>query len=168
MTAVSTLNPVPAWAAGSGLVDLRKPSASLGVKEVGDRQLIVETINRYGWAYDERREDVLADCFTDDAVFDGSVAGGFAVGPYEGRAAVVGWLKGIWGTQTDQRRHCVLNVLIDDLTDHSASVLAYALITGAENGVARLVTTGFYRIRMAKQDGIWRIARLFGGFDSAF
>ena len=168
MTSVPILNPVPAWAAGGGLVNLRKPSASLGLKDVGDRQLIVETINRYGWAYDERCEDVLANCFTDDAVFDGSVAGGFDVGPYEGRVAIVAWLKGIWDLQTDQRRHYVLNALIDDLTDNSAAVLAYALITGAENGVARLVTTGFYRIRMAKQDGIWRIARIFGGFDTAF
>jgi len=168
MTAVPAQNPVPAWGAGNGFVDLRAPIVSLSAEELADRQLILETINRYGWAYDERREDVLVDCFTEDGVFDGSVAGGFDVGPHEGRDEVVRWLKGFWDTQVDQRRHCVMNVVIDDLTDDGANVLAYMLLMGAENGVARLITTGFYRIRMAKQDGTWRIAHIFGGFDTGF
>ncbi|HWI22475.1 MAG TPA: nuclear transport factor 2 family protein [Baekduia sp.] len=167
--AASPLNPVPAWGAANGLIDLRKPVSTSSSEEALDRLLIAETVNRYGMAYDERREDVLSDCFTEDGVFDGSVAGAFEVGPYEGRDAVVQWLKDIWETQADQRRHCVLNLIVDDLAPESATVTAYMVLTGAENGAARLITTGFYRLNMAKEDdGIWRIAHFSAGFDAAF
>ena len=168
MTAGTAQNPVPAWGATNNFVHPRGPVFSPDTGAFADRQLITETIHRYGWGYDERREDVLGACFTEDAVFLGSVAGSFDVGPHEGRARIVDWLKAFWETQVDQRRHCVLNIVIDDLTEASATVLAFLLLTGAENGVARVVTTGFYRIRMAKQEGRWRIAHFFAGFDTGF
>lgn len=168
MTSVPTQSPVPAWGTSNAFVELRAPGGPLTGEQLADRELIRETVARYGWAYDERREDVLGACFAEDATFTATIAGATDMGPFEGRAAIVEMLKGVWETQTDQRRHCVLNLIIDDLTADRATVHCYIAVTAAENGVARLMMTGFYRNRMSKADGVWRIAEFFGGFDTEF
>lgn len=163
----TTGNPMPAWGRDQGLLSLGAP-ASAGQDNAGDRTLILETLNRYGWALDERDAVALADCFTEDMVFEGTVAGNVPVGPYNGRVAVMEWLEAFWEIQTDQRRHIVVNTIVNDLSGDSATALSYLFLTAAENGVMRPVTTGFYRNAMAKQDGIWRISHFYAGFDAPY
>ncbi|OHV89884.1 hypothetical protein ORS3428_29935 [Mesorhizobium sp. ORS 3428] len=109
---------------------------------------------------------MIAACLTATAVFSGSVAGNFVVGPYEGRTRILQWLKTLWETQADQRRHCMMNILVDDLSGLSAVVLASLFLTGAENGLARVIATGFYRFQMANEEGVWRIADIYAGLDT--
>ena len=94
--------------------------------------------------------------------------GEISVGPFEGRAAIVQWLADFWPRQFDQRRHLFTNVVIDDLTASTATAHAYLLLIRSENATMTPVTAGPYRLLMAKETGVWRIARLIGGFDVPF
>lgn len=161
-------NPAPSWGKDLGILNVGAPVAGDAVGAT-DRALILETMNRYGWAYDERDATALAGCFTEDIVFEGSVAGTIPVGPYNGRDALMEWLLAFWEVQTDQRRHNVVNLVVNDLTADTAVALSYLLLTAAENGQMRAVTTGFYKTDMVKeQDGVWRIRRFYAGFDAPY
>jgi hypothetical protein len=158
----------PGWGRSNGFVDVGVTVAELSADQVRDRLLILDVVNRYGWSYDERDLGSLERTFTADAVFDGSVAGSFPVGPYEGRDAIIEWLKGHMESQHDQRRHGTINPTFVSQTDSTATVNAYLILTSVADGQARLVTTGFYIFDLKKTDGAWAISHAFGGFDSAF
>jgi hypothetical protein len=129
---------------------------------------IAERVSRYCWAYDERRADLLEECFAEDAVWEGSVAASQAVGPIEGRDRILKWLTGFWPHQHDQRRHMLMNPLVERVSDDAAQLLAYLLLVSARDESVCLETTGFYRVALVRQDGDWRIRSLFGGFDAPF
>jgi SnoaL-like protein len=133
-----------------------------------ERTLMAERIYRYGWAFDEREPTLLADCFTDDARWEARVAGETVIGPFDGRAAIVEFMKGFWERQDDQRRHMISNVIVDAQTEDEARVLTYHLLASARGGAPVPVTCGFYRLLMQKQDGVWRIHRLLAGYDVRF
>jgi ketosteroid isomerase-like protein len=137
-------------------------------QRAADRVMIAERVHRYGWGYDERDRGLLADCFTADGVWEGSVMGAEQVGPFEGRDAVVAFLTEFWTVQTDQRRHIFTNVVVDDLTGDAAVAHAYLLLTASSDATMTPVTNGPYRLIMRKEQGIWRIARLVAGFDAPF
>ena len=168
MTEAAQQSPVPAWGSATTDLDLPVHALSLDAAGVVDRLLIQELIARYCWSYDERRLDTLAAAYTSDAVWDGSVAGGFAIDDIVGREAIVDWLKGHMGSQSDQRRHNVLNTVFTQQGPDSAQVLCYLLLTSAQDQVTSVVTSGFYRVDVAKTSEGWQIKRIFGGFDNAF
>jgi hypothetical protein len=128
--------------------------------------MIQETMARYAVAYDERRLDILADVFTEDAIFAFSIAGG-SYGEYTGRQAVVDWLHEVMLGQFDQRRHSCNNFILEELDGYRAAAAVYfSLFASAEE--TELVTTGFYRVNFRKEDGRWRICYVFDGLDRAF
>lgn len=150
----------PGWARRRGLVELDGPQPGASP---------LQTAHRYAWAYDERDLGVLADVFTDDAVFESVVADGEAMEPLRGRDAVVDWLKGHMAAQSDQRRHTMPNPVVLTAGATEAVVCAYLLLTAAEAGHVRVVTTGTYRMHMTRTaEGPWRIARITAGFDAPF
>jgi hypothetical protein len=150
----------PGWALHRGLVDLDGPHPAGSP---------MQTAHRYAWAYDERELGVLADVFNEDAVFEAIVADGEPIEPLRGRAAVVTWLKGHMAAQHDQRRHNMLNPVVLVEEPNEAVVCAYLLLTAAEDGLVRLVTTGTYRLRMTRTaEAPWRIAQITAGFDRPF
>ncbi|MFJ3802885.1 nuclear transport factor 2 family protein [Streptomyces sp. NPDC090088] len=157
----------PAWAHGTGELELgRVQAVPTTLERAVDRIMVVETLYRYGLAYDERRRDVLEDVFTEDAVFAGSVSG-HSDFREEGREKVVSWLCGIWETQTDQRRHLMTNPIVQKLTDDSCEVMApFALCASAAE--TSLVTTGIYRFDLVKRDGRWLIQYIYDGLDRPF
>ncbi|MFN0089131.1 MAG: nuclear transport factor 2 family protein [Acidimicrobiales bacterium] len=160
--------PSPAWAARTGHVTLAPARPAGATEEALDRLLIAERIYRYGWAYDERNRDQLADCFTDDAVWEGSMMGLDAIGPMKGREAVMEFLTEFWAQQSDQRRHIFTNVIVEELSAAAAVAHAYLLLTASANDTMTPVTAGPYRLELVKQAGVWRLARLAGGFDAPF
>ena len=166
---MTTNTPDPAWATSTGLVQVKALQADSDARRGLDRVLIGERIHRYGWGYDERQREQLADCFTEDGVWEGSIMGGDQVGPYEGRDTIVSFLTDFWAIQTDQRRHIFTNVVVDDLTSTSAVAHAYLMLTAASNATMTPITTGPYRLAMRKEaHGVWRIGRLSAGFDAPF
>ena len=166
---MSDLRPAPGWARSCGHARLQHPVALDRPEPAIDRLLIAERIARYGWSYDERDRDALAECFTPDGVWEGLLLGRDRVGPVEGREAIADFLAGFWEEQTDQRRHLFTNVVVDELAVGTASAHAYLLLTAASGGTMTPVTTGPYRFELAREpDGAWRLARLAAGFDAPF
>jgi hypothetical protein len=161
--------PEAGWAARSGHVGLGRQEGAPQAAAALDRLLVVERIARYGWAYDERDRDALADCFTEDGVWDGLIMGQTAVGPFRGRDAITDFLAEFWLTQTDQRRHMFTNVVVEDLSSSAARAHAYLLLTSASQGTLTPISAGPYRFDLAVDaDGVWRLQRLSAGFDAPF
>lgn len=156
------------WGARAGFVAPGRPATVIDVARLADRQAIVDAISCYAWAYDERDANLLAEVFTEDGIWLGSIQGTQAIGPHHGRGAIVDWLTAFWPIQTDQRRHNFVNVLIGEQEAGSARALAYLILTAGEGQDVAVVTTGCYRITLAKADGTWRISELFAGFDVPF
>ncbi|MHA6620890.1 nuclear transport factor 2 family protein [Pseudonocardia sp. DLS-67] len=166
---MSDLRPTPGWARSCDHVRLQPPRATDRPDPATDRLLVAERIARYGWAYDERDREALAECFTPAGVWEGLIMGHDRVGPAEGREAIVDFLVAFWEQQGDQRRHVFTNVVVDELAPAHASAHAYIVLTAASGGVMNPVSTGPYRFELVREsDGIWRIARLSAGFDAPF
>lgn len=161
--------PLPGWSSINRAAPMNEAPPQRDSNEALDRALIVERVNRYGWAYDERQEALLGECFTQDGLWEGSIMGHTPVGPFVGRQAIVEFLTGFWSAQTDQRRHIFTNHVVSRISERSAEVWAYLLLTSASDEIMEPITTGPYRIQMVKDESsIWRISRLEGGWDSPF
>jgi hypothetical protein len=133
-----------------------------------ERMLIAERASRYCWAYDERRTELIESCFSEDAVWEGIVAGAQRVGPLRTRAGIVSWLAGFWAHQHHQPRHVLLGTVIEEHTGASASTLSYLLLTTASRGRVEISTTGFYRLSLVRSGEQWEITHMFAGFDAPF
>lgn len=133
-----------------------------------DRLTILERLNRYAWGYDAQDAGMLKDCFTSDATFLMYLEAGKEWGPFRGRDLIVDWMCSVKRTQSDQRRHSITNVLFDDLADERATVRCVLVLTAAENGAVRLITSGWYRIAVRKERQAWRIGKLELFLDAPF
>lgn len=162
------LQPAPGWARQARQIELRPMPHDPETSRAVDRALIAERIYRYGWGYDERHRELLADCFTADAVWEGDVMGHQPVGPIAGREAITDWLGEFWTAQHDQRRHIFTNVIVDQLSDTTAVAHAYLLLTASADATMTPVTAGPYRLVMRREPDSWRIERLVAGFDAPF
>lgn len=167
MSGDNGLRPTPGWARSAGQSQVTG-GVDGSVGSAVDRILIAERIYRYGWGYDERNRELLADCFTEDAVWEGSVMGLEPVGPFEGRDAIVAFLCTFWDAQDDQRRHVFTNVVVDALSDTDATAHAYLVLTSAGDATFQPVTSGPYRLNFRKESDGWRITHLIGGWDAPF
>jgi SnoaL-like domain len=156
------------WGARAGVVAPRRPTPGRDGAGLADRQAIVDAISCYAWAYDERDAELLGQVFTEDGIWAGDIQGVQPIGPHQGRDAIVDWLTAFWPIQTDQRRHNFVNVLVETQEASTARALAYLMLTAAEGQEVVVVTTGCYRITLAKAEGTWRISELFAGFDVPF
>jgi nuclear transport factor 2 (NTF2) superfamily protein len=149
-------------------VQLRAEAERSVAPPLEPRQALQEVIHRYCWAFDERRADLLAECFTEDGTWEASVMGETRVGPFVGQAQVQEWLSRFWDHQRDQRRHLILNFIVEDLHEDRASALAYLLLMGSSNAASGMESVGFYRLDFRNDAGRWRIESLHAGFDSPF
>lgn len=159
---------IPAWAHYTGVLNLSEAVAPASDEDVAARQLITERIARYCWCYDERRADLLGDCFTRDATWEGTVLGEIPIGPFTGREKIMAWLSEFWPHQKDQRRHMILNTIVQEQSADTASTLSYLLLMASTGEVMSMESMGFYRVNYRVEDGHWRIAHLFAGFDKPF
>lgn len=157
--------PVPAWAHRTGLLNLEStpPTDTLSTREQ-----LEECLYRYCWSFDERRPDLLAQCFTEDAVWAGYVMGETDVGPHVGRDALLTYLTTFWEYQRDQRRHVISNFIVESLGDDTATGAAYLLLLGSKRATTAFETAGFYRIDYRREASEWRISGLTAAFDSPF
>ena len=156
---------LPGWAHNSGALDM-----GTGVPQAHPdaARLVIERVARYCWAYDERRADLLADCFTRDGIWEGNVLGKVPVGPFAGREKTIKWLTEFWPHQHDQRRHMLLNNLVESLSGDYAVTLSYLLLMASDGLTAKIECTGFYRCELRREGQVWRIARMTAGFDAPF
>lgn len=160
--------PLPAWAHHAGVLDLADSTPPPDAAAAAERLLVIERLHRYCLGYDERRADRLGNCFTEDGVWEGSVTGRVKIGPFRGRAAIVKWLTEFWPHQRDQRRHMVLNTIVESQSPTEARTLSYLLLLSSNGEQARFETMGFYRLNLRREPDAWRIAHFFAGFDAPF
>jgi hypothetical protein len=160
--------PEPGWGSRYGFLSVPDAGGAPTSASPIASMAIQERIHRYAWAFDERRRDVLANCFTADAVWAGNTAGTAPVAPLHGRNAIADWLSGFWTRQVDQRRHLLLSVVVSHEDETSAHALASLALTAARAGRIAIVLTSFYNFDLVREEEIWRIAGLFEGFDVPF
>lgn len=159
---------IPAWAHAAGILNLGDAVRAQGPDAAIDRALICERIARYCWSYDERQLDLLAGCFTEDAVWDGNVLGVIPIGPFAGRAKIRDWLSEFWPHQHDQRRHMLLNTIVEEQTGETATTLSYLLLMASTGDVASIESMGFYKVAYRREGESWLISHLTAGFDKPF
>jgi ketosteroid isomerase-like protein len=126
---------------------------------MADRSAIENVLAAWTVGYDERDVDLMARCFTSDAVMTMDIGGGEKMGPYEGHAEVMKHFTDHHAIQTDQRRHVTTNIFITDETDASASVLSYLTLLVTDKGATRLQATGVYRDSFVLDGESWKIRR---------
>ena len=130
----------------------------MDLRELSDRQEIVDLITRYTRAVDTRSWAELDDVFTDDAVLDYSPVGG-PVGP---PAEVVPWIQeGLAGF--DRYQHVIGQVSIEfDGADHRQRARATAYFTNpmvsiAPDGAETLWEVGgYYHHDLVRTGDGWR------------
>jgi len=150
------------------LADFDPGYAVTELQQVHDRLMIIETLNRYAWGYDSRDLELLGDTFADSGTFAIELADSEAWGPYVGRKQIVAWLADVMKQQTDQRRHCISNIVFRALHADAAVVDSFLTLTAVDNGVARLVCTGTYRDDMIKTARGWFIQHKLLRLDNPF
>ena len=169
MTSAKKLVPAPAWGHASGLLKIGR-DAVLEPEQLADRLAIIDRMYRYAWSFDERQLEMLTDCFAKDATWEAHLTGTSTIGPFVGRVVVVAFMSSCWADQLVQRRHLIMNAVVEDQSADEATLLTYHLLvsTTKDTGVVP-VTTGFYRVRMNKSaKGHWRIHSLIAGYDVPF
>jgi len=136
--------------------------------ETHARLQIIDTLNRYAWGYDTRDLELMGASFAAEGCFEIALEGTAGWGPYRGRAAIVEWLSSVMAGQTDQRRHCVSNIVFRELEQARALVDSYLLLTAVEDGKLRVVCTGTYHDELIVEDGSWRIRHKLLRLDNPF
>lgn len=119
---------------------------------------IHELLSRAAYAFDERDVAGLQQCFAPEATMLVTIADGQTFGPFDGREAIMGLMTATLDAQTDMRRHIISNFVFAEQSDHSARVLSTVVVTSAENGEIKLVTSGAYDDRVMRSAGGWQIA----------
>jgi hypothetical protein len=163
-----TLRPLPAWSRIRNILNLTLAKDRKLIAPLDDRSLIQESLHRYCWGFDERNIEILDEVFDIDAQWEAIVMGESTVGPFVGKAQVLEWLGRFWNYQKDQRRHLITNFIVEEITEDSATALAYLLLSGSSRSKSAVEITGWYRMGYKKRGGVWRIHRLYAGFDAPF
>lgn len=118
---------------------------------------IYELLNRAAYAFDERKIDMLEACYASNANMLVNIADGTTYGPFEGREAIMGLLKGTLDAQTDTRRHVISNFIFEQEGNSNAVVLSQIVLFATEDGQINVLTSGIYRDTVEKIDGDWQI-----------
>jgi hypothetical protein len=158
--------PEQGWAHKTGKIELGPLRPIPADCDPLDRLAIAEAFYRFGIAHDEARLDILETCFTEDAVLEVLEGGAEPLNLWEGREAVLAGLGSVISQQTDQRRHCITNVVIDRLEGDEALALAYGAVAVAADGLS-LGASVFYSASLRREgDGAWRLSRFLIGMDA--
>jgi len=120
---------------------------------VRNRMEINDLLNSYAHSFDSSNLDAYYDLFTEDARID--------VGAGEGdKAAMIEVISAgsaaLAGTET---RHFITNVTVDELSDASASGMAYFLYTETVGQTLSPGMTGSYTFKLVRENGRWRICQ---------
>jgi len=126
--------------------------------DANEKLAIHELLGRASYALDQRAIDQLEECFAADAVLVLSVDGVEGEPRFEGRDAIMALMRSAMQEQTDQRRHLTTNILFVEESRSAALVVSNLTLTGVEDGVIRLITSGLYRDRVRKDGVRWVIA----------
>ncbi len=135
---------------------------------VEQRLAIHEFLGRAAYAYDVRDMALLERSFAPDASMTMRIAGGDLIGPFEGREAIMGLMKGAMDEQTDVRKHVVSNIFFEE-EESDITAVSFLTLIATEGGETRLLSAGIYRDTLVQgADGGWQLARRHVELDNAY
>jgi hypothetical protein len=150
------------WATTAGLLDIGREGERL---DASVRSGVQELLHRYAFAYDEARLDLLAGCFTDDAVCSTRLRG-TEVAHFEGRDRIVSGMSAVMAQQgSRQRRHLFGNVVVERVADQILRAHAYAAVFVVEPRAVGVGATAVYRVDIQEDGAGLRIRHLIIGMD---
>lgn len=134
------------------------------IELLNSRIAIAETLTQYPYRWDSKHSESFVDLFTEDAVMERWRKGILIEGSrLQGKAAILEYAKNAHtGRLADrQTRHHFSNLVFLELSDRHAITENMALITHqtAEDAVARVSSSGIYRINWEKSASEWKIAK---------
>ncbi len=132
-----------------------------------EKQAIQEMLALGAYAYDERDMAALEAGFAEEAVMSMRIAGGDLIGPFEGRDAIMGLMRGAMAEQTDRRRHIISNSFYDESGPHPV-VTSVLTLVATEGGKAALLATGIYRDTVVEREGRWCLLKRHIDLDSPY
>jgi len=132
-----------------------------------DKLAIHELLSRSAYAFDIQDLPMLENCFTADAEFSMRIGGGDLVGPFEGRKAIMKLMADSIDVQTDVRKHVISNIFFDENGDLPMVTSNLTLIS-TENGETNVLTAGFYRDTVVRDNDGWRVSNRFIELDKAY
>jgi len=124
---------------------------------MSDIQTVGQLFSTYAWSMDSKEFELFDEVFSEGATFVVSIAGE-VVASFEGRAAVVDFIRSTTLEQTDQRRHVITNVRLAG--DKATATLTLLVV---DNGELILKSCGVYRVDLVQEGGELR----FGAMDLA-
>jgi hypothetical protein len=133
-----------------------------------DKLAIHELLGRAAYSFDERKLDVLEQCFTVDATMLVNITGSGEVGPFEGREAIMQLMSDTLAAQTDVRRHVISNFFFEAERKKAATIVSSLVVSSVENGEINVIISGIYRDDVVKDDGEWRISHRHLNLDIPF
>jgi hypothetical protein len=127
-----------------------------------DKFEIFELMHNYILSIDSHNNELFADNFTADGVYESPW------GTAQGKDAIIGTI-GYWHSSgiTSGKRHFVGSIQIKGLTADTAQVESSYWVAEA-NDTPGIVATGFYIDTLKKQDGAWKIANRKQVVDPSF
>jgi ketosteroid isomerase-like protein len=161
---MSTAQAAPGWG-NAYITAIRPGDVALAPAE---QFAVHQALARYAFALDQRNAEELGAVLAKDATWAFKIAGEVDLGPVVGREAILEFVRNAWDTETDQKRHNLVNMVIRSADADTALVHAYLMLTSTSAGVPSVIATGFYTFRLEHTEGVWRIAELFLGTDNAW
>lgn len=122
------------------------------------RVSIENTLAKWTWGMDQREPDLLRAAYIPDAVITMRFPGQDEV-RVEGRDAIVARMMELWERVPKRPlKQVVTNILIEDLTDTSATVRTYMNSIRVLDDVPLVTTSGYCIDRFVLHGGEWLIA----------
>jgi 3-phenylpropionate/cinnamic acid dioxygenase small subunit len=120
---------------------------------IEDRLDIDQLFSRYVHLIDEGHATEWGALFTQDAQFEVNDR------TLSGTDELVAMAKGVFEENGDRLRHSITNILIEDITDDSASARAYGLVTTWFDHPV-LSKFALYSVKLRKIAGDWKFHRV--------
>jgi len=139
---------------------------------LSNRLTIAETLTQYPYRWDSKDTQSFADLFTENAVVERWRKDTLIEGSrLQGKTAIFEYAENAHTGRLANRqtRHHFSNLVFLELSARNAVTENMALITHqtAEDVVARISSSGIYRISWEKSAGVWKIAKRILYVDSS-
>jgi 3-phenylpropionate/cinnamic acid dioxygenase small subunit len=123
-----------------------------------EKLAIHELLGRAAFGLDQRKPDVIEQCFAADATFTLTVAGNNKA-VLEGRDAIMQLMTDTMAAHTEQRRHVISNMFFESAEKTSARVVSSLVVFSINMGEIKPITSGIYQDIVVRENGDWKISK---------